>query len=744
MKKENMTTTEMTERRISHAIDVAAPEAFDRINSECSSGSGSADADVYTIPRKRRISRRILSQVVAAAAAFLLIAVCVYGIMPKNKTNTAYATVLLDVNPSIELKVDKDNRVISVTPLNDDAKLIVEGLDFSGSTVEVAVNAIVGSMLKHGYLTEIANSILISVESDDAEAGEKLKNRLTEEVNALLTEMSVNGQVLSQFVDVANKSLAQLASEYGITDGKAQFIQSIIDAGMPYSFSDLAGLSISDLNSIFRGETVVVPSGAPQTLISEDEAKAIALNHALVDEGDITNYRIKLENEHDVWEYEIEFDTAEYEYDYEINAVTGEIIKSEREPIGSGHHSTPRPTAAPQTLISEAEAKRIALADAGVTEGEIVNYESKLDYDDGIYVYEIEFDAADYEFEYDINAVTGEIVKSEREPIGSGGYSTPRPTDAPQTLISEAEAKSIALSHAGVSAGDISNYEIKLDRDDGVYVYEIEFETSSYEYEYEINAVTGEIIKSEREPIGSGHHSTPKPTNPPQTLISEDEAKNIALNHAGVSASEIRHYEIELDRDDGVYVYEIDFETSSYEYEYEINAVTGAIIKAEREPRENSNPTTPKPTAAPQTLIGEDEAKSIALAHAGVTEGEIRHYEIKLDRDDGIYVYEIEFDTASYEYDYEINAATGAIIESDREGIESAPQNGNYITEDEALAIALARVNLNANQISGLGIELTEDDGITVYEIEFRSGGAEYEFTVNAVTGAVIDMEIDD
>ena len=71
-------------------------------------------------------------------------------------------------------------------------------------------------------------------------------------------------------------------------------------------------------------------------------------------------------------------------------------------------------------------------------------------------------------------------------------------------------------------------------------------------------------------------------------------------------------------------------------------------------------------------------------------------------------------------------------------------QNGNYITEDEALAIALARVNLNADQISGLEIELTEDDGRMVYEIEFRSGGAEYEFTVNAVTGAVIDMEIDD
>ena len=172
--------------------------------------------------------------------------------------------------------------------------------------------------------------------------------------------------------------------------------------------------------------------------------------------------------------------------------------------------------------------------------------------------------------------------------------------------------------------------------------------------------------------------------------------------------------------------------------------MTGAIIKAEREPIGSDHHSTPKPTNAPQTLISEDEAKSIALNHAGVSAGEIRHYEIKLDRDDGVYVYEIEFETSSYEYDYEINAATGAIIESDREGIESAPQNGNYITEDEALAIALARVNLNADQISGLEIELTEDDGRMVYEIEFRSGGAEYEFTVNAVTGAVIDMEIDD
>lgn len=65
--------------------------------------------------------------------------------------------------------------------------------------------------------------------------------------------------------------------------------------------------------------------------------------------------------------------------------------------------------------------------------------------------------------------------------------------------------------------------------------------------------------------------------------ISRDEAKSIALGHAGLTETDIRHYKSELDRERKAIVYEIEFDSGKYEYEYEINADTGKIIKAEKE-----------------------------------------------------------------------------------------------------------------------------------------------------------------
>ena len=77
---------------------------------------------------------------------------------------------------------------------------------------------------------------------------------------------------------------------------------------------------------------------------------------------------------------------------------------------------------------------------------------------------------------------------------------------------------------------------------------------------------------------------------------------------------------------------------------------------------------SPKPAAnAESGYIGESKAKQIALAHAGVSEGSIREFECELDREDGIMVYEIDFECGNYEYEYEINAATGEIVKYDIE-----------------------------------------------------------------------------
>jgi uncharacterized membrane protein YkoI len=145
-----------------------------------------------------------------------------------------------------------------------------------------------------------------------------------------------------------------------------------------------------------------------------------------------------------------------------------------------------------------------------------------------------------------------------------------------------------------------------------------------------------------------------KPTT--NAKITKDEAKKIAFKDAGVKENEIYDFEIELDRDNGVLHYDISFEKDGKDYDYEINAKTGKIISVEK----------PKATAS-KSQISKSKAKSVALKHAGVTEKEISRFESELEKDDGVWKYEISFDVGSTEYDYTINAENGKILESEKD-----------------------------------------------------------------------------
>ena len=148
------------------------------------------------------------------------------------------------------------------------------------------------------------------------------------------------------------------------------------------------------------------------------------------------------------------------------------------------------------------------------------------------------------------------------------------------------------MAHAGVTIDNIYGYQVEFERDDGVYLYEIEFYSDYTEYSYEINALTGSILKYDKEFEDDHHHiqttapaatSAPSPSSSPSSYIGEAKAQEIALADAGVSSSDIRGYKVELDRDDGIVVYEIEFHSGRVEYSYEINASTGSIVKSDRE-----------------------------------------------------------------------------------------------------------------------------------------------------------------
>lgn len=248
--------------------------------------------------------------------------------------------------------------------------------------------------------------------------------------------------------------------------------------------------------------------------------------------------------------------------------------------------------------IGADKAVSIVMEDAGLSQQDAVVKKAKLSFDDGRFVYDVEIISNGTEYDYELKAADGTIIKKDRDVNGnyvnSNGQSgaeqtvqqsqtqtTAAQTSQAQTQtnttnagdISLDKAKSIALENAGVKADEVTFTKAQLDYDDGVSRYEIEFYNSSYKYEYEIN-MTGEIISYDRDNLGA--QGTSQDMN--SKYIGIDKAKSLALENAGKKSSEVNFTKAKLEKDDGVWKYEIEFVAGTLEYEYDIDAVSGKVL----------------------------------------------------------------------------------------------------------------------------------------------------------------------
>ena len=167
------------------------------------------------------------------------------------------------------------------------------------------------------------------------------------------------------------------------------------------------------------GETVAVAKKANKSnkankakKISADKAKKIALGDAKLAEKDVTFVKVELEFENNRFVYDVEFYSGNVEYDYDIDAVSGAIVSSDRD-IENYSIPAQQTTVAPAADIGVEKAKEIALAHAGVGSARFTK--AKIDYENGIKVYEIEFKVGNMEYEYDINVSNGAIISSSAE-----------------------------------------------------------------------------------------------------------------------------------------------------------------------------------------------------------------------------------------------------------------------------------------------------------------------------------------
>ena len=146
--------------------------------------------------------------------------------------------------------------------------------------------------------------------------------------------------------------------------------------------------------------------------------------------------------------------------------------------------------------------------------------------------------------------------------------------------------------------------------------------------------------------------------------ISADKAKKIALGDAKLAEKDVTFVKVELEFENNRLVYDVEFYSGNVEYDYDIDAVSGAIVSADKDIENYVIPAQPS-TEAQATEISVEKAKQIALSHAGV--GLARFTKAKIDYENGVKVYEIEFKVGNMEYEYDINVSNGAIISSSAE-----------------------------------------------------------------------------
>ena len=252
------------------------------------------------------------------------------------------------------------------------------------------------------------------------------------------------------------------------------------------------------------------PAADQTAKISMEQAQTAALDAANIEAADADISSSTLSEVAGVTCYKVEFTSGDHAYSYSINAENGEVLEAsyrdknaapadstQTDTPASGATTTPAqitPSTSTSTgAVDEAKAQEIALAHAGVNAADATITKSKLDYDDGRQVYELEWYANGAKYDYEIAVATGEIVNSGYEAktvVGTGNSAT----------VSEATAKQTALARVS-GATDKDIYEWKLDYDDGRPEYEGKIIYGGTEYEFTIDAASGNVTEWEAEAL---------------------------------------------------------------------------------------------------------------------------------------------------------------------------------------------------------------------------------------------------
>ena len=353
MKQENI------EKELQEAVQNLIPnDLFTRITAELDSKEEGAKMEKVLVRRieskRSSLGLKTVMQLVAACVALVLV---VGGIFYYRGNLMVDSLVDLDVNPGIELLTNQKNRVLEAYATNGDGDKVLSGMDLHNVDLQVALNAIVGSMVQQGYMTKDTKGVLVTVQNKDQKKADNLRKLVVKEMEIALSTEDMNAAVFHQVISTQNNNASAFARKNNISLGKAVFVLNLANKARSLDAKELAKMKISEIAKLVADKNIdirdiieydsddslweniadaiedinegdddyIVATTQQGGRISADKAKAIAFGHAGVSAGQVRELSVEYDDD---GVYEIDFKVGNMEYDYDISAVDGSIRKA--------------------------------------------------------------------------------------------------------------------------------------------------------------------------------------------------------------------------------------------------------------------------------------------------------------------------------------------------------------------------------------------------------------------------------
>ncbi|RKD32223.1 anti-sigma-I factor RsgI family protein [Lacrimispora algidixylanolytica] len=193
------------------------------------------------------LRRRVIASLIAACFCMIALAGGTYT----YQNGRVDSVIGIDVNPSVELSVNKRNKVLSAQALNEDARNIMEQMDLKGVDLNVAVNAVIGAMVTNGYLTDADNAILVTVANDSVKKAKNLRSTVVGDIKTALKEQQLEAVVYDQQA-IEEDQVKSFALDYGISYGKAYFLKELMDQNSSLTLDDMKDLASLNMEQIAK------------------------------------------------------------------------------------------------------------------------------------------------------------------------------------------------------------------------------------------------------------------------------------------------------------------------------------------------------------------------------------------------------------------------------------------------------------------------------------------------------------